>query len=191
MSVLANAYFPAGVAVAVLALLGAWVAIAFNRLVRNRNLLDEAFSGIDVQLKRRHNLITNLVETVKAYGLHEKTVLEEVVNLRAQTTSAGPTREIQDSENALTDGLKRLLALAEDYPDLKASRNFLGLQDSLREIEDQLQMARRYYNGTVRNYNILAQSFPGNIVARLFGFGPKEFFQIITTSEREAPKVEI
>ncbi|GAG01072.1 unnamed protein product, partial [marine sediment metagenome] len=145
---------------------------------------------IDVQLKRRHNLIPSLVETVKGYAGHEKGVLEDVTRLR-DFRGDDRTAEKADRENALTDGLKRLFAVAEAYPDLKANRSFLDLQSQLSDIEDQLQMARRYYNGTVRNFNILVESFPSNWVARLWGFRREDFFQIVTTSEREAPKVEM
>ena len=168
---------------------GLWVVLAFNRLVRMRNLLKEGWSGVDVQLKRRHDLVPNLVETVRGYSRHEMKTLENVASFRAG--AAADRRQTQDRENELTDGLKQLFALAESYPDLKADRSFLDLQKQLVEIEDQLQMARRYYNGTVRNYNILTETFPGNLVAAIFGFRPEEFFQIVTTSEREAPKVSL
>jgi LemA protein len=168
-----------------------WTVWAFNRLVRWRNLMREGWSGMDVQLQRRSNLVPNLVETVRGYSAHERRVLEEVTSLRAQAAQARSLSERRTSENALTDALKRLLALVEAYPDLKASAEFARLHRSLVDIEDQLQMARRYYNGTVREFNILAESFPSNLVARAFRFGRGEFFEVATTSERQAPQVEV
>ncbi len=151
----------------------------------------EGWSGIDVQLKRRHNLIPNLVECVRGYSLHEKTVLEEVVRLRGQAESETDRRASAHTENALTDQLKQLFALAEAYPDLKADRNYRQLMDQLSQIEDQIQYARRYYNGAVRDYNIRVESFPSNIVARLFHFEQSPFFEIETATERQAPKVDL
>ena len=153
----------------------------------------EAWSGIDVQLKRRHNLIPNIVETVKGYGAHERNLLEEITRLRAESVELKPGdvkgREI--SENALSLQLGNLLALVENYPALKANVNYLELQKQLVEVEDQLQYARRYYNGTVRNYNIRAESFPGNLVAGAFGFRRAEFFEIQTAAERATPEVDL
>ncbi|MCJ7543050.1 MAG: LemA family protein [Phycisphaerae bacterium] len=168
-----------------------WAVWAYNRFVRWRNLMREGWSGIDVQLQRRSNLVPNLVETVRGYSAHEQRVLEEVTSLRAQAAQAQSLRERRSAENALTDALKRLLVLVEAYPDLKASTEFARLHQSLVEIEDQLQMARRYYNGTVREFNILVESFPSNLVAGAFRFAPGEFFEIATTSERQAPHVEV
>ena len=165
-------------------------AIAFNRLVKQRNLLREAWSGMDVQLRRRRDLVPNLVECVKGYSDYEKSLLERVTELRALPAEGG-RKQTETGENALTDQIKRLFAVVERYPEIKANRNFLDLQDQLAEIEDQLQMARRYYNGATRNHNTLVESFPSNMVARLFGFAREEFFQIVTTSEREAPKVDL
>ena len=177
------------IAIVIAAIVLVWAAWTFNRLVRHRNLVDEGFSGIDVQLKRRHNLVPALVETVKGYAAHEKGVLEKVTALRGE--SAASLRQTCDSENALTDALKGLFALAEAYPDLKADRRFGDLQRQLADIEDQLQMARRYYNGAVRDYNIRIESFPGNLIAGAFGFARREFFEIDIATERLAPKVEI
>lgn len=168
-----------------------WGIVIYNLMVRGRNLVLEGWSGVDVQLQRRHNLVPNLVEVVKAYAAHERGVLEEVASLRARSAQATEIRQRELSENALTDGLKRLLALAEAYPDLKANRNFLDLQNTLTRIEDQIQMARRYYNGAVRNYNILVETFPNNLLAGVLHRRRADFFQIVTTSDREAPKVEI
>ena len=183
--------FPAGLAIIISVGLGGWVIFIFNRLVREKNLLAEGWSGIDVQLRRRRNLIPNLVEIVKGYSDYEKSVLERITQLRTSSDRAKDMKETQNLENALTDQIKGLFALAERYPDIKAGRNFLDLQEQLSEIEDQLQMARRYYNGAARNYNIHVERFPGNIVAGIFGYRRAEFFQIETATERKAPKVEI
>ena len=179
------------VAILLAAALAVWTMIAFNRLVRARNLMREGWSGIDVQLRRRRNLVPNLVETVKAYSRHEAEVLEEVTERRAGTPPDDGVRQTQDHENVLTDQLKRLFALAEAYPNLKADVNYRQLQDMLAEIEDQIQMARRYYNGAVREFNIRAESFPSNLVAKVFRFRPAEFFQIETATDRAAPAVEM
>jgi len=178
------------VAVAAVGLL-VWLVVSFNRLVRERNLVAEGWSGIDVQLKRRHNLIPALVEVVKGYSRHERKLLTDIAELRSRSLSAERLKDREESENALTDQLKGLFALAEAYPQLKADRQFLRLAEQLSAIEDQLQMARRYYNGAVRNYNIRVESFPSNLVAGLFGFKRAEFFQIETATERAAPKVEV
>ena len=180
----------AAAAVAAVGLL-VWLVVAFNRLVRERNLVAEGWSGIDVQLKRRHNLIPALVEVVKGYSRHERKLLTDIAELRSRSLSAERLKDREESENALTDQLKGLFALAEAYPQLKADRQFLRLAEQLSAIEDQLQMARRYYNGAVRNYNIRVESFPSNLVAGLFGFKRAEFFQIETATERAAPKVEV
>jgi len=181
---------PLTVVVLLAAALGVWIAIAFNRLVRNRNLVREGWSGIDVQLRRRHDLIPNLVEAVRGYSRHEQTTFEQIAAQRNAAAGATGVREAQDRENALTGQIRQLFALAEAYPDLKASTNYLDLQGRLTQIEDQIQMARRYYNGAARDYNISVESFPSNLVARLFRFQQAEFFQIETATERAAPKVE-
>jgi LemA protein len=166
----------------------AWVAVAFNRLVRQRNLVREAWSGIDVQLKRRHDLVPGLVESVRGHAAFERGVLEDVTRLRA-----GPpaSRALQDGENALAAQLRGLLAVAEAYPQLRAGDSFLTLQRQLAEVEDHLQMARRYYNGTVRDYNTAVESFPSNLVAGAFGFALLEFFQVESAVERAVPEVRV
>lgn len=174
-----------------LLLVVSWVIFAFNRLVRHANLVKEAWSGIDVQLKRRHDLVGNLVEAVKQYASFERTLLEEITRLRTQGEQEHHLKRLQGTENQLTDRLKTLLALVEKYPDLRASDNFLALQRQLVEIEDHLQMARRYYNGTVRDHNTRVESFPANLVAKTFGFDSQEFFEIETATHREAPRVEM
>ncbi len=182
---------PATLAIVISVVLIGWVIFVFNRLVREKNLMAEGWSGIDVQLRRRRNLIPNLVEIVKGYSDYEKSVLERITELRARSDRAKDMKETETAENALTDQIKGLFALAERYPDIKAGANFLDLQEQLSEIEDQLQMARRYYNGAARNYNIRVERFPGNIVAGAFGYRRAEFFQIETATERKAPKVEM
>ena len=164
--------------------------IFFNSLIRQKMLMKEAWSGIDVQLKRRRDLIPNVVETVKGYMGYEKGLLKEVTEIRSKIDQAATVKEKGAQENNLSRTLKSIFALAEAYPDLKANNSFLGLQKNLAEIEDQIQLARRYYNGTARNYNIAVQSFPGNIVAGLFHFAPSEFFEIEYATERQVPDVK-
>jgi LemA protein len=161
----------------------------YNRLIKNRNLVQEAWSGIDVQLKRRSDLIPNLLEAVKGYMGHERGVLDHVTELRTQSRQAGSVGEKARTEGMLGAALGNLLAVAENYPDLKASQNFLELQRSLADIEEQLQLARRYYNGAARDFNILIGSFPSNLIAQRFGFQPVEYFEIEAPQDREVPKV--
>jgi LemA protein len=170
----------------VLLILGttAWL---YNRLVRNRNRVSEAWAGIDVQLQKRFELVPNLVQTVKGYASHESSVFEEVARIRKTGETRVDARAQQ--ETALSRSLGRLFALAEDYPDLKASEGFQQLHDSLVDIEDHLQFARRYYNGAVRDNNNLVESFPSNIIAGLFKFKLAEFFEIELASQRSAPGV--
>ena len=165
--------------------------ILYNRLVKGRLMVAEGYSGIDVQLKRRHNLIPNLVKTVEGYADFERGVLQDVTRLRSQLAEDAPLGETAKRENELSSSLRHLFAVAENYPDLKASRSFLDLQKQLAEIEDTIQKARRYYNATVRDYNIRVQSFPSLIVAKLFAFQAAEFFQLATSAESEVPRVEI
>jgi LemA protein len=161
----------------------------YNRLVRNKNLVQEAWSGIDVQLKRRADLIPNLIESVKGYMGHERGVLEKVTELRNQSLRAGGVGDKARVEGALGAALGNLLAVAENYPDLKASQNFIQLQQSLADIEEQIHLARRYYNGAARNLNILIASFPSNLVANMFQFTPVEYFEIEDPGDRVVPKV--
>jgi LemA protein len=161
----------------------------YNRLVKNRNLVQEAWSGIDVQLKRRSDLIPNLVEAVKGYMGHERGVLDQVTALRTQSRQAGSVGEKAQAEGLLGAALGNLLAVAENYPDLKASQNFLELQRSLADIEEQLQLARRYYNGAARDFNILIGSFPSNLIAQKFNFQPVEYFEIEAPGDRDLPRV--
>ena len=154
----------------------AWGIAAYNRFVRDTNLVREAWSGIDVQLRMRYDLVPLLVEIVKGYRDHERLLFEQVAAARTRCIGSVSLPEKGAAEGALTRGIRSLFAVAEAYPDLKASDNFLGLQKSLAEVEDRIQLARRYYNGTVREYNIRVESFPGMIVARLWGFGRAEYF---------------
>ncbi len=176
------------------ALVLVWGAWTYNRFISLRRYMDEAWSGIAVQLKRRHDLVPNLVTTVKGYAAHEKGVLEAVTRLRGESVEAikkgALTPGLAASENALGGALGKIFALAEAYPALRASENFNSLQTSLQEIEDQLQMARRYYNGTVRSYSILRESFPSLIIGRLFRFGPAAFFELESPTEADLPDVK-
>ncbi|MDT3683928.1 MAG: LemA family protein [Pseudorhodoplanes sp.] len=170
-----------------------YAIIVFNRLVRTRQMANEAWSGIDVQLKRRADLVPNLVEVVKGYAAHERGVLEEVTRLRG-AAGALPKDDVAhraQAETALTAAIGRLIALAESYPDLKASANFLELQQQLSTLEDELQMARRYYNGAVRNQNVLVQSVPSNLIAGLFGFRERDYFELPDARERAVPQVTL
>jgi LemA protein len=173
--------------VLVVLLLGA--VTIYNRLVTNKNLVAEGWSGIDVQLKRRNDLIPNLIESVKGYMGHERGVLDQVTELRAKSQAAQSVGEKAKAEGAMGAALANLFAVAENYPDLKASQNFMDLQKSLADIEDQVQLARRYYNGAARNFNILIQSFPSNLLASAFHFTTVEYFEIEDAAERAVPKV--
>ncbi|HKK08161.1 MAG TPA: LemA family protein [Gemmatimonadota bacterium] len=173
-----------------LALIVAGAVFIYNRLVRLKVQADNAWADIDVQLKRRHDLIPNLVETVKGYAGHEKDTLEGVVEARNKAMSAqGPAARGQ-AEGQLTNALKSLFALSESYPQLRAVESFRQLQDTLNSIEDAVQNARRYYNAVVRDLNTRIQQFPSNLVAGMFGFHPREFFSLGDESERKVPEVE-
>ncbi len=163
----------------------------YNRLVSTRQMSEEAWSGIDVQLKRRADLVPNLIETVKGYASHERGVFDEVTELRtrAQAVPPGDVEGRAKAEGALSLGLGRLFAVAENYPELKASTNFLELQTELGNLESEIQLARRYYNGAVRNLNTMVQSFPSNLVAGQFGFKTRQYFEIEEPGDRAVPKV--
>ncbi len=173
-----------GVAVAV------FLIILFNRLVKARQLAEEGWSGIDVQLKRRADLVPNLVETVKGYASHERALFDEITRLRSDVGRLADSDVVERGqlEGALSSALTRLMSLAEAYPDLKASNNFVELQTSLAKIEDEIQMARRYYNGATRNLNVLVESFPSNLVANAFSFGTRDYFEI-GDAERSVPEI--
>ena len=164
---------------------------AYNGLIRHRNQIENAWSQIDVQLKRRLDLIPNLVETVKGYAAHEKETLDAVVKARnaAASPHASPA-EAAKADNMLTGALRQLFALSERYPDLKANQNFLELQRELSATEDRVQRSRGIYNDNVRANNIAVESFPGNIVAGMFGFERRDFFEIEDAAQREAPEVK-
>jgi LemA protein len=166
-----------------------FVIAAYNSFIRLKNLCDNAWSDVDVQLKRRYDLIPNLVNTVKGYASHEREVLENVTKARAEATTAKTPAEQSKAENMLTGALRQLFAVAENYPELKANTNFLDLQKNLSEIEDDIQNARRYYNAVVRDNNIKVESFPSNIIANIFSFKKREFFEM-AEGERAVPKVE-
>lgn len=165
----------------------------YNGLISLRTLVEEAWSGIDVQLKKRYDLIPNLVETVKSYAKHEKGVFEKVAELRSAAMGMNADtdpKQRAEVENQLSSTLKTLFAVAENYPELKADQNFLNLQGSLQTIEDELEKSRRYYNGAVRDYNIKIGLFPGNIIANMLGFKIKTFFEITNEEERQNVKVD-
>lgn len=174
----------------VIALLVFWFIGTFNSLVHLKAMIDEAWSGIDVQLKRRYDLIPNLVATVKQYATHEKGIFDEVARMRAASMNATGVAEKAEAEKGLAGALRTLFAVAENYPNLKANENFLSLQKELSNLEHEIQLSRRYYNGAARNYNILVQSFPSRIAAGLGGFGTVAYFELNSVAERENPKVQ-
>lgn len=163
----------------------------YNRLVKNRQMSEEGWSGIDVQLKRRADLIPNLVDTVKGYAGHERELFERVTELRAQVGKVpqGDVAERGKLEGLLSGAIGKLLAVVENYPELKANENFLELQETLGEVENEIQMSRRYYNGAVRNLNVMVESFPSNLVAGQFGFEKREYFEIDDEADRAVPEV--
>jgi len=173
----------------VLILIGAWIMSVYNKLVQLLNFVNEGWSGIDIQLKRRYDLIPNLVETVKGYSIHEKSVLENVTKLRSVAMDAKSLTEKTEAEAGLTSALKTLFAVSENYPELKANENFLSLQKTLSAIEDEIQLSRRYYNGAARNFNIAVTVFPTNIIARAIGFNKVPFFEA-KEAEKEVQKVK-
>jgi LemA protein len=177
------------VAAVVVVILLLYVVVTYNALVRLRNMTREAWSGISVQLRRRTDLVPNLVETVKAYATHEKSVFEDIATHRATSIAATSVPAQSRAEQALGSALGRLMAVAEAYPDLKADANFRNLQDNLSGIEDQLQMARRYYNGAAREQNIRVESFPANVVAKSFGFHQEPYFELDNPADAAVPHV--
>lgn len=176
----------------VIAIIAVIAVMLYNGLVKSRQMAEEAWSGIDVQLKRRSDLIPNLIETVKGYAAHEKSTLDEVIARRnqAQAVPAGDVAARGQAEGLLTQALGRVIALAEAYPDLKANDNFAQLQTSLETIEADLQMARRYYNGASRDLNTKVESFPSNLIARQFGFQKRAYFEIANEADRQVPQVK-
>lgn len=180
-----------GVIVAVIVILVIWAITAYNGLIKLRNLVQEAWHQIDVELKRRHDLIPNLVETVKGYAGHERTTLEGVMQARsaAMAGGAGPA-ETAANENMLTQALGRLFAVAEAYPDLKANQNFLALQNELSSTEDRIAAGRRYYNANVRQLNTKVETIPTNIIAGMAHITQEEYFEVQDQAQREAPSVD-
>lgn len=176
--------------IVVVVLILLWFIATYNGLVRLRTMVEEAFSTMDVYLKKRYDLIPNLVSTVKGYASHESDTLENVVKARSMAMGAGTPEDRIKAEGELSQALGRLLAITEAYPDLKANQNFLSLQADLKNMEGEIASSRKYYNGCVKNYNIKIQSIPSNIVASIGGFGPKALFEVTNSEERENVKVE-
>ncbi len=169
-----------------------WIMFSYNRLVVLRNRVKEAWADIDVQLKRRYNLIPNLVETVKGYATHEREVFEKVTEARTRALSAeqsGDPKKVGEAENQLAGALKSLFAVSENYPDLKASQNFIELQKEIRDTEDKIQASRRFYNRNVKDINTKVEMFPVNLVAGALGFTKQDFFEIGSKEEREPVNV--
>jgi LemA protein len=166
-----------------------WAIAAFNSLVRMRAEVENAWAQIDVQLKRRYDLIPNLVETVKGYAAHERETLEKVIQARNAAINAQGVAAKAEAENALTGTLRSIFALAEAYPNLKANENFLALQEELASTENKISFARQYFNDSVMTYNASIQQFPTNIIAGMCGFMRREFFELTDAAERQAPKV--
>lgn len=177
------------IVIAVIAIAIVWLIAIYNSLITWRNRVKESWSDIDVQLKRRYDLIPNLVETVKGYATHERELLEKITQARAAAMGATGMVDKAQKENFLSETLKSLFAVAENYPDLKASQNFLQLQDELSDTENKIQAARRFYNGNTRDYNIKLQVFPNNLIAGVMGFKQVEFFEA-AAAERQNVKVQ-
>ena len=177
---------PLGLLVAI----GLWVVSIYNGLIKLKNRTNEAWSDIDVQLKRRYNLIPNLVETVKGYAKHERELFEKVTEARTRAMSAKTVKEQGESENMLAGTLKSLFAVSENYPDLKANENFLELQRELSDTENKIQASRRFYNGNVRDFNIKIQVFPNNLIAGMLKFGKRDFFEIKEEAARKPVDVK-
>ena len=177
------------VLIGIVVVVGLWVVGIYNGLVRLRNQVKNAWAQIDVQLKRRHDLIPNLVETVKGYAGHEKTTLENVVKARGAAVQAQGPQEQGKAESMLSSALGRLMVVVEQYPDLKANQNFLALQEELTSTENKIGFSRQHYNDSVMTYNTRTESFPVNVIAGMFGFKGEEFFELDDEAAREAPKV--
>ncbi len=178
------------VVIVLIVVAAAWLAGMYNGLVRLRNQLENAWAQIDVQLKRRHDLIPNLVETVKGYAAHERTTLENVTKARNLAVNAQGVADRAQAENMLTGALKSLFAVAEAYPDLKANQNFLALQEELTSTENKVAFSRQFYNDSAQAYNTRIEVFPTNIVAGMFHFERREFFEVKDEAQREAPQVK-
>jgi LemA protein len=179
------------IVLAVIVVLVAWLVISYNRLVRLRNEAAQGYSSIDIQLKRRADLIPNLVETVKAYAAHEQAVFEEVTEARARTLSAGSVGDAAAAEQQMRGALGRLFAVAEAYPQLRASENFQQLQEELSDTEDKIAAARRYYNNVVQRFNTAQQTLPTSLLAGPLGFRPREYFELDDAGDRAPVRVEL
>lgn len=177
------------IVLAVVVLVILWAIATFNIFIRLKNRTNEAWADIDVQLKRRYDLIPNVVETVKGYARHERELFEKVTEARTKAMGAQGIEEKGKAENMLSNTLKTLFAVAENYPDLKANANFLDLQRELADTENKIQAARRFYNGNVRDLNIKVEHFPSRIIAGMFNFKKRDFFEIEEPAERETPEV--
>jgi LemA protein len=180
---------PTQLVLALIVVLGVLVVVAYNRLVRSRVRVDEAWAQIDTQLQRRHDLIPNLVETVKGYAAHERETFAEVTAARAKAISVQAPKELAEAENGLTQALGKLLAITENYPQLKADANFRQLQDELAHTENMVAGARGNYNASVRAFDELRQVFPSSLIASTFGFTARDYFEIETVEVRRAPDV--
>ncbi len=178
------------VILALIVILGIWAVSAYNGFIRLRNMVEEAFATMDVYLKKRYDLIPNLVETVKGYAAHEKNTLEKVVQARNMAADAKTIEGRIQGENMLQGTLRSLFAIAEAYPDLKANQNFLDLQSQLQRIEDEIANSRKYYNAVVKEFNTKTESFPSNIIAGIFRFTRKTMFEVTDETQREAVKVQ-
>ena len=181
------------VLIAIVVILALFLITTYNRLVTLRQRVKEAWSDIDIQLKRRHDLIPNLVETVKGYAAHEAGTFQAVTQARANAVAAGATgspQKVAEAENMLQGTLRSLFAVAEAYPQLQAVQEFKDLSENLRESEDKIAFARRFYNGNVRDYNTALQTFPTNVLAGMFGFTPEQYFELADQADREVPQVK-
>lgn len=178
------------IAIAVIAVLVIWFIAMYNGFVKIRNRVDEAFATIDVYLKKRYDLIPNLVETVRGYAAHEEGTLEKVVQARNMAQSAGSDQEKIEADNMLSGTLKSLFAVAEGYPDLKANTNFIDLQNQLKAVEEDIANARKYYNAVVREFNTKREVFPSNIIAGMFSFDARPLYEVETAEERQNVKVQ-
>lgn len=181
---------PLTIILVIVAVLALWAIFAYNSFIRLINRAREAWADIEVQLKRRYDLIPNLVQTVKGYALHEAQVFDRVTKARATAMGAGNLAERGQAENSLTYALKSLFAVSEAYPDLKANQNFVELQRELADTENKIQAARRFHNTNVRDLNIKIDSFPSNLIAGVFNFSPMEFFELGNEAEKEAVEVK-
>ena len=178
------------IVLAIIAFVVLYGVFVYNKLVRFRTLVEEAWSGINVQLKKRHDLIPNLMETVRGYATHERETFESVTRARTSAIQAQDVKTQEEAENQLSGALMRLMAISERYPELKANQNFMQLQEQLGTIETDIEKSRRYYNGAVRQKNILIDTFPSNMVANMFNFDKSLFFELEHEAERAVPQIK-